>query len=308
MHDEDGPRRLRQGADTPEPLLRALAALRKGVDDSARLERVGQKMEVMLNAQPAAASVGISGNKLGVLKLILLGGLGLLAPLWFFQHADDATVPAVDHGGSQPSAALVDQKQQTDQRDQTDQTPVAPAEVEPVAAVATVESEADQAALRRSAKALRPSRTRARKAREAVAEPRAEEPQPEPSAPSEPSADDARPAQAAQPSATEPTSPAPKTAAVAPREAPKEQPPGPSEADLLLQARRALKRDAGQALKLVSDHEARFANGRLVPEREVLAIEALRTLGRKAEAEERLHKFEARFPKSIHLQRLHEAR
>jgi hypothetical protein len=45
-----------------------------------------------------------------------------------------------------------------------------------------------------------------------------------------------------------------------------------------------------------------------VPEREVLAIEALRKLGRKNDAGERLHKFETRYPGSIHLKRLHESR
>ena len=77
--------------------------------------------------------------------------------------------------------------------------------------------------------------------------------------------------------------------------------------DRLLKARKALKLDPSLTLSLVTEHQSYYPKGRLVPEREVLAIEALRNLGRKQEADERLKKFEARYPKSIHLQRLHES-
>ena len=66
----------------------------------------------------------------------------------------------------------------------------------------------------------------------------------------------------------------------------------------------ALRTDPERALRLVTEHEARFAGGSLVPEREVLAIEALRSLGRTQEAETRLQRFQARYPNSLHLQRL----
>jgi TolA-binding protein len=78
----------------------------------------------------------------------------------------------------------------------------------------------------------------------------------------------------------------------------------PTEAELLFQARKALTSDAALALRTVTEHEVRYPKGRLTPEREVLAIEALRQLGRTAEAEARLQRFEARYPKSLHLKRL----
>jgi hypothetical protein len=93
-----------------------------------------------------------------------------------------------------------------------------------------------------------------------------------------------------------------------PKPAAAQEAPRVSEAELLLKARQALKREPELALRLASEHQAQYANGRLTPEREVLAIEALRNLGRKAEADERLHKFEARYPESIHLKRLRESR
>jgi hypothetical protein len=47
-----------------------------------------------------------------------------------------------------------------------------------------------------------------------------------------------------------------------------------------------------------------FADGLFVPEREVLSIEALRSLGRSAEAISRLQQFKAQYPNSFHLRRL----
>jgi hypothetical protein len=77
-----------------------------------------------------------------------------------------------------------------------------------------------------------------------------------------------------------------------------------SESELLFGARKALPGDAELALRLLTEHAARFPKGQLVPEREVLAIESLRSLGRTQEAEARLQRFQARYPNSLHLQRL----
>jgi hypothetical protein len=73
-----------------------------------------------------------------------------------------------------------------------------------------------------------------------------------------------------------------------------------SEAEILLAARRSLVADPAAALSAVNQHERRFPSGRLVEEREVLAIEALRNLGRTAEMETRSARFRARYPSSIH--------
>jgi hypothetical protein len=79
---------------------------------------------------------------------------------------------------------------------------------------------------------------------------------------------------------------------------------GPREGALLLQARRALASDPSAALALTQEHARRFPTGDLVPEREVLAIEALVGLGRRPEARARLDAFERRFPQSLHITRL----
>lgn len=75
---------------------------------------------------------------------------------------------------------------------------------------------------------------------------------------------------------------------------------GPSEAALLEQARSALATNPARSLALTRQHEARFPNGVLRQEREVIAIEALRRLGRDKTAAERAGSFEQAFPDSAH--------
>jgi hypothetical protein len=72
----------------------------------------------------------------------------------------------------------------------------------------------------------------------------------------------------------------------------------------LLRARQQLASDPAGALALTDEHARRFSNGTLVPEREVLAIEALARLGRTSEARARLAAFRERYPQSPHLARL----
>lgn len=74
----------------------------------------------------------------------------------------------------------------------------------------------------------------------------------------------------------------------------------PSEAALLEQARRALATDPEKALALTRQHQQRYPNGVLRQEREVIAISALRRLGRAPEASQRATSFEQQFPDSAH--------
>ena len=85
----------------------------------------------------------------------------------------------------------------------------------------------------------------------------------------------------------------------------KPQPPAqPSEAELLEQARSALKSDPARALARANEHRSRFPGGALVQEREVIAIKALRQLGRSAEADRRADAFEKAFPGSAFQRKL----
>lgn len=128
------------------------------------------------------------------------------------------------------------------------------------------------------------------------------------SSPSAPAALQSAPAQA--PVAV-PAAPAlPPVSAVAAEPAPAESatpsalpqkispPAGPSEADLLEEARALLARDPARALARANQTAARYPRGVLVQEREVIAIQALRRLGRDAEAERRARAFAKAFPGS----------
>ncbi len=88
--------------------------------------------------------------------------------------------------------------------------------------------------------------------------------------------------------------------------------PGPaaplSEAELLEQARSALKGDPARALARANEHRRRFPGGVLVQEREVIAIQALRQLGRASEAERRAEAFSKAFPGSAFQRKLKPAR
>jgi len=75
-----------------------------------------------------------------------------------------------------------------------------------------------------------------------------------------------------------------------------------AEASLLEQARAALGSSPAQALRLAQQHAQQFPRGLLAQEREVIAISALRRLGRTAEAEARAARFDARYPHSAHQQ------
>jgi hypothetical protein len=54
----------------------------------------------------------------------------------------------------------------------------------------------------------------------------------------------------------------------------------------------------------LDEHVRRFPHGVLVEEREVLAIDVLRTLGKREDARARLAAFAKRFPTSVYLPQL----
>jgi len=77
-----------------------------------------------------------------------------------------------------------------------------------------------------------------------------------------------------------------------------------AEGALLLRARRALATDPSLALSLAQEHLRLAPAGRLAPERDVIAIEALGALGRATEARAGAERFVARWPESAHRPRV----
>jgi hypothetical protein len=99
--------------------------------------------------------------------------------------------------------------------------------------------------------------------------------------------------------------PPPPPASAKPEPPIKAPPAVPTEAELLEQARAALTSgDGARALQRVNEHARRYPRGVLVQEREVLAIKALRRLGRDAEADRRAEAFSKAYPGSAFQRKL----
>jgi hypothetical protein len=303
----DDPLRLKQMRGAPPELVRALEALRKGANETARLERVASKLGPLLDAAPnASTSVGGTPLIATAIKLIV-GGLVLLVPALFILRSERSENPKVAVLANQ-SAKLATPAPETTPEPvvalRREPAPARAVATEQTANVAPVDhAYHDKARAAQSARAhAHPPLPAARATATATAFSTADAPAPNP-------APAAEIAQASQPNPQNANASGsePRAASVQQPKAASVAAPNPvvrAEAELLFEARRAMPSDAARALRLVGEHEKRYPNGRLVPEREVLAIEALRSLGRKAEADARLRRFEARYPDSFHLQRL----
>ena len=86
--------------------------------------------------------------------------------------------------------------------------------------------------------------------------------------------------------------------------APAPSEPPEAEAVLLSRAQAVLASSPRDALRLTNEHETVHPAGMLVPEREVIAIDALLRLGRYDEARARADRFLARSPGSAHARRV----
>jgi hypothetical protein len=76
------------------------------------------------------------------------------------------------------------------------------------------------------------------------------------------------------------------------------------ETHLLEQARQLLGSNPSRTLDLLNQHQREFKNGALQVERELLAVDALLRLGRRAEAQKRAAQLRTRNPGSIYDRRL----
>lgn len=80
--------------------------------------------------------------------------------------------------------------------------------------------------------------------------------------------------------------------------------PSTRESALLQRAQSALVSDPARALALTEQHRRSFPSGALSEEREAIAIQALRGLGREPEARARAARFETKYPNSVHRSRV----
>ncbi|MDD9967188.1 MAG: hypothetical protein OXR73_13225 [Myxococcales bacterium] len=339
------PERLKATGQTPENLARALRALGRDSQDTARVARVADRLATT-GVPPAAPAGGSWASRVRpslTAKGMGVGlGLGLLA------------LGAIGHMLMRDRPATVDATVDQQPRQAGDSLPSAPSETPAVAPVPPTGSTDLPSALRTHEQGAvpttrvstpaagvvpnahrgggnrteRPSESpisRARKKRATRgpaanrvrvgptargAAPSRVPPQKqiettpartqEPATSGESAMADRRQEPSARAQVPEPDGAAPPPPAHPAR--PRDQ--GPSEVALLREARRLASGEPEAALRLLREHSTRFSNGILVPERELLAIEVLRRLGRTREAQRRMRRFETRYPQSIHRQRL----
>jgi hypothetical protein len=290
--NEDGLRPLDDpDAETPEALRRALGALAREQPSTAALRVGALRLEAALGAGAGHGGARVSTQgpwstltgKLVIAALVLGAGSLALRPSTLPTVAP-AEAPGA-HGLQTASPVAAAPPMQIQAAPHAAPTEVPPSPAAPRETLPT-RAEVPQAAARVSA-APRASRVRPAPARASSTAPE----------PPEPSAD--RPAtEPAGGAAAVPTA----SAALAERAAearPARAPDG--ELALLLDARKHARNDPAATLLAAAEHARLFPTGELAPEREVLAIRALRALGREPEAEARLLRFRARYPGSVHL-------
>jgi hypothetical protein len=274
MRDHEPPPLLDAASDTPEELRAVLRALGREGPGRGTLERVARDLGPYLDAAPGLSAPVVQAARTGG-KLLAARALAALLAL----------------GGT---AYLVQRAWQPTLERALPSEPVevmAPVPLEgapertPVVATPSVES----------APVVPTERVRRRRSR------RKHEVAPAPAMEMKPvETAEAQPVAEAAPPVVRPQEPPPEQE----QPARKVEEPPPDEFALLWQARVKIQADPAGALALLDAHAARFTNGQLAPEREVLAVEALRALGRTEQAEARLRRFRAQYPGSIHLRRL----
>jgi hypothetical protein len=296
MSEQHAPPPLKRGKDARPELRDALRALGKQDESSARLARVGDKLAPLFEGG-AAPAVGSALLRQAQRKL-LWGRLAVAAlaigatAVWLHSAAPTPPVapptahaPSVQARSAAPVAQGPSAAAPAVEGASVERAVAAPLPSELRAVAARPEH---HRSLTRAARAVRARRAQGVTRHDALS-----------TAPAASTANDAaaRPAEAlarAQPAAAEPAA----------AEPPPPDAPALSEVDLLFAARQRMRSDPQGALTLLDEHKARFGEGQLAPEREVLAIEALRRLGQSHAASARLADFRARYPSSLHLRRL----
>jgi hypothetical protein len=305
----DDPPRLKQARDTSPTLVRALEALRKGADETARLERVASKLEPLLDAAPKGASVS-GGARLQVTAFkLIIGCLALLAPaLWLMRNrlSEQPQAGMLPNASAKVVTLPPEAAAEPVALPRTEPVPPSPDTTQqPTASTLPDHAYHGQGGATRNVRVpthgrQQPSEARPAASVRSTASTVAANPTP-------PAPEIAQTPRQLEHSASAPSAEPQRPTVMQPTAATSTattNPVSPSEAELLFDARKAMPSDAARALQLLAEHEKRYPNGMLVPEREVLAIEALRSMGRKAEADARLLRFEARYPNSFHLDRL----
>jgi hypothetical protein len=273
----DPPRLLDPGSPADPRLRDMLQAAHTTLPSAAQLEGLARKVSVAVT--PPAGALG-QFSTVSALKLsgILLAASALVWLGWRAQHANDLP----------PSAAPARGQTPTDRAPSMSEAPVrvAPASQRGTSTVVPNPAPPAEVPPPSARVPARVKRSRARSAPSALA-------WPVPKVSTAHSVNSAAPSEPARPLSA-PTAPSKPAAAKA--MAP--------ELDLLSRAQRLLARDPAAALEVIDEHARAYPAGEFVEEREALAIDALRRLGRRQEAQARAQGFLLRYPASPHRERI----
>jgi len=278
MSNPDDPNRLWRTAKAGSALQRSLAAVRDRGPTEDQLRALESKVlaaVAVAGATGAAATATAAAAKAAVASPVALAGAGLgatkLAVVLLVAVATSGTAVGL-FWSARPTATTVSSGQASPAR------PTAPRSPPPVSAPLP---------------AATPGVT-------LTPEPTPAQPLAAPLAP-------APAARAAVPTAPRDTPVRPVARALAPAAGAPARPAGQlDEIQLLSRARRALANDPGLALALADQHRRRFASGSMDQEREVIAVHALVSLGRLADARGRAQLFAREHPGSVYVGRMRE--
>jgi hypothetical protein len=313
------PPRLKDLTETPPELGAALDALRQAPNDAARVARVGARIGPWLDAPaPPPVSTGLARrmgpHTIKAARLFVAGMVVGASVLWLSPWPRQADKPLATRPAPAASVAPGEPviealpSQEPHQAEPAVDALLArgPARFDPQPVV----SSAAPSHAGHGASAGHAVRTGRAATRFSGAAPRAS--MGEPGGTHTAHADTSgvateRSAAAHGAAVAEPEPPSPADAALKqaaeepPAERQVEAPPPKGEVDLLFQARQLRRSAPRKALALLDEHAARFADGMLAPEREVIAIEILRALGQSEQAAQRLARYRASYPQSLHL-------
>jgi hypothetical protein len=269
--------------DAADPALRAaIADLRGNQPDIAQLASLASRLALQGVAVTApAAGAGAAAGKLWKKLALAGGGAASGVALWWLSSASpvEAPVPVPSRQASSTSAVATPARARSerstavgvratpgDSRENTPEVEVAPGPTpasSPSTSPLVAEREPD----------LQPVAPIARGASEASAR---LQPQSE----------------AAKTRAVAPTTPSDPAGSLTGVAA------GPTEIELLRDARLALRQSPSRALELTEAHARAFPRGKLTQERELIAISSLVALGRRTAALSRASRFNDAFPQS----------
>jgi hypothetical protein len=296
---DDDPVPLKAGGEATPELVRALYALGRSDPDMARLARVAKKLGAAIADAPPPGSLNGVRKLIGTKTLLTALVIGVAALSWLgYQFAGHRLRST---GGAPPPSAAETSSADTGPESNIQDEVVTGRKPEQFAnTIAPVDARASAATRRgpRHAVPTQPGNTPRSQSAQTPANPAL--------APADTSTL-SRPDTGAAAAPSEPVAATENKPAEQPKPAPAHEASVAqrSEVELLFDARKFMAAaQPAAALHLLDEHATRFPNGQLGPERDVLMIEALRKLGRTAEANKRLHQFETRYPNSIHLRRL----